>query len=318
LDVPFMTEEQENKVIRTFIDFYFNGLFFDYGIDGVLLTEEAQISYLDKQLRSSAAKMDLLMRKTAREQSVLERKIARFEQRRHALEVELAARPANSNTSDRAQEDSPFVITPEGKQWNKRYRNNAFAYLDTEDATELYRDVASRMEKMGVGSVLDVGCWHGNLLKHLTKLESYTGLDASTLALEAARKVEVPFSRHLVAGNMDDMPVPEQHFDAIYFGGCLGYDGDACEATKKRLGYDGDPVDLIEEYADKYSPEYVFWQEATKHANVDKFLPRLWMTDRFDLVDYWQKEYKIENFRGRKFAILRTRSKGVDDPDEVR
>lgn len=190
------------------------------------------------------------------------------------------------------------------RHWNKRYQWGAFAYLDAEGADELCQDVAKTIDQLGARSVLDVGCWHGNLLRHLKGLERYVGLDASTLAIDQARMIEVAFQTSFQAGCLEELPVQDRHFDAIYFGGCLGY-------TEN-------PVGNFIKYAEKYNPRFLIWQEATKHLNLEKHLPELWMTSRFDLIKFATKEYTLEKFPKRKIAVFRFRDGGpIARPDQA-
>lgn len=174
--------------------------------------------------------------------------------------------------------------------WDRRHEKGAFGYLDGDDGAPLFAEVARIVREGGARSVMDVGCWHGNLLRALDDVERYVGVDLSQRALDAAATIETSIAVELYAGDLARLPVPETQVDAIYFGACLGYVDD--------------PVSTICAYADRYRPKLIIWQEASGFVDVVAHLPRLWMAGRFQLRAYIDRKFELRKFARRRIAVM--------------
>ncbi|MCA9541980.1 MAG: class I SAM-dependent methyltransferase, partial [Myxococcales bacterium] len=195
----------------------------------------------------------------------------------------------------RGEVNAIVTFVPEQQtHWNRRYRSGAFDYLDEEGGQAMFADIAARVQAVGARSVLDVGCWHGNLLRALDDIDTYVGFDLSDLAVEQARSIEKPFDVRFAVGDLTAYPIEAMPFDVIYLGGCMGY-------VEDKIG-------VIVEYARRYQARHLIWQETPGFVDIDRYLAPLWMTGLFDLVDALSHEYPLRKYAKRKVIVLRNRA----------
>jgi len=139
-------------------------------------------------------------------------------------------------------------------------------YLDTD---AMYQFISTKIKNVSARSLLDVGCFKGNLLKQMSDIQEYTGIEiVDDWAQEAERRcAEKHFSCRVFGGNrsgaFENLAPPQQHYDVVYIGAVFEYV--VIEHSTERANllelHDQDILEtLLKEYLDKYTPEYVIWQ----------------------------------------------------------
>jgi SAM-dependent methyltransferase len=176
--------------------------------------------------------------------------------------------------------------------WDNRYaKERAFSYLDTDEGLKLYQHLAKIIHTLKGKKIMDVGCWHGNLLKYLEDIDQYTGFDISRLAIAKARNQKKPYRINLSVGDIRNLPIAEEVYDIIYFGGVLGY-------IKEN-------VSLLNTYVKKYSPKYIIWQEPPQFYDLDPCLAAL-KKEGYEIVSYEKITLNINRFFHRTILVLKT------------
>lgn len=82
---------------------------------------------------------------------------------------------------------------------------------------QLYHRTATQADLAGK-RVLEVSCGHGGGASYLTRTlrpASYTGLDLNPAGIEVCRKLHNLPDLEFVQGNAEDLPFPDQSFDAV-------------------------------------------------------------------------------------------------------
>ena len=107
--------------------------------------------------------------------------------------------------------------------WDEQYKSGVWDYLGSDSEESHYEQIAvAWAEYPGAGSVLDVGCGHGELVPHLRNLgcQTYYGIDISESAISIARSrfPELGFE------SMDvEKFIPVGKYDCIIFNESLYY-----------------------------------------------------------------------------------------------
>lgn len=175
--------------------------------------------------------------------------------------------------------------------WDHRYaKEKAFNYLDTDDGLKLYRYLAQIIHALKGKKIMDVGCWHGNLLESLEEIDQYSGFDISRLAIAKARSRKKSYHVHLSVGNIKDLPLVEDVYDVIYFGSVLAY-------------VPGN-ISLLNQYVKKYFPKYILWQEPPQFFDLDSYLGAL-VQENYEIVAYEKIKLNIAKFSYRTILVLK-------------
>lgn len=124
------------------------------------------------------------------------------------------------------------------ERWDREYSDGAWEWLASPDESAHYHAIANYCRAAPprrACRVLDVGCGNGVLLEHLAPNDfvHYAGVDLSPVALDQARKREIPLTS-FEHGDVNEY-VPVGVFDIVVFNECLYYLDD--------------PVDVIDRYA---------------------------------------------------------------------
>lgn len=83
---------------------------------------------------------------------------------------------------------------------------------------QLYHATATQAGDLTGKRVLEVGCGHGGGASYLTRTHrpaSYTGLDLNSAGIEFCRKRHQIPNLDFVSGNAEDLPFPDESFDAV-------------------------------------------------------------------------------------------------------
>jgi ubiquinone/menaquinone biosynthesis C-methylase UbiE len=79
------------------------------------------------------------------------------------------------------------------------------------------KDILTNLDADLHGTVLDLGCGTGILLRELPAVGEIIGLDLSRSMLKKARNYGKGFERvHFILGDADNIPVRDRYFDAIF------------------------------------------------------------------------------------------------------
>jgi len=102
----------------------------------------------------------------------------------------------------------------------RRYNQSAHVY-DTQYLEEQEAKITTIMQNLSLKNnsvVLDIGCGTGLLIKHFAdKFEFFVGADISRGLLKYAKRKAKPFPNSaLVLADADNLPFPNQTFDAVF------------------------------------------------------------------------------------------------------
>ena len=103
------------------------------------------------------------------------------------------------------EEDPPMTLPLEGSDELNRF------------PIQLYHRTATQVDLKGK-KVLEVSCGHGGGASYLVRTlgpASYTGLDLNSAGLDSCRKRHQLPGLDFVQGNAEDLPFPDQSFDAV-------------------------------------------------------------------------------------------------------
>jgi SAM-dependent methyltransferase len=108
---------------------------------------------------------------------------------------------------------------------NNGYEEDPPVGLELDDSDEpsrfpiqLYHATATQAGTLAGKRVLEVGCGHGGGASYLTRTHhptSYTGLDLNPAGIDFCRKRHQMPNLDFVRGNAEDLPFPDESFDAV-------------------------------------------------------------------------------------------------------
>ena len=103
---------------------------------------------------------------------------------------------------------------------DEAYRTGAYDYIDTLDMAPRMAVIAGYLRRLGLRSVLDLGCGTGPLVAHLAPGIAYLGMDISPTAIETARArhAERPDTR-FQAASFRDWQCPASGMDGLVWAG---------------------------------------------------------------------------------------------------
>jgi SAM-dependent methyltransferase len=128
--------------------------------------------------------------------------------------------------------------SPSKEVWDDQFRSGAWNALDVVGEVGHYAVLAAYVPYIHPNpDILDIGCGHGELVKHLKmrRFNSYLGVDLSSEAVEQASAAHGSDNIHFVSANFDSWSA-EKSFDLIIF--------------NESLYYSREPVVTLDRYAD--------------------------------------------------------------------
>lgn len=153
----------------------------------------------------------------------------------------------------------------------KEYSIADMAYLDTAEASVLYKCKANIIKDNGLTGVVDVGCRIGIVNEFLKDYNyNYYGFDTSSEPLEYAREQYKPHTFDL--RSWEDLQYPEFDVDVVIFGSVLIYDKD--------------PYSMFERICSFYKP---------KHAIIHEVDSRNTEELNYTDLSYFYKNYNISS-----------------------
>ena len=128
----------------------------------------------------------------------------------------------------------------------KLYSIKDMEYLDSKEASILYKTKSDIIKKHNLKGIVDVGCRLGTVNKYLINYNyNYYGFDTSVEPISAACKL-YPEQTFEVC-SWDNLRKPNFKIDTIIFGSVLIYDSD--------------PIKMFERISKFYNPKYVIIHE---------------------------------------------------------
>lgn len=103
---------------------------------------------------------------------------------------------------------------------DEAYKSGAYDYIDTLDMAPRMAVIAGYVQRLGLGSILDLGCGTAALVEHLAPGISYLGVDISPTAIETARArhAERPNTR-FHAASFRDWSCPASGLEGLVWAG---------------------------------------------------------------------------------------------------
>lgn len=126
------------------------------------------------------------------------------------------------------------------------------SYLDSTDASVLYKCIADIIQKNNLTNIVDIGCRTGEINKYLKNYNyNYYGFDTSVEPIEYA-KMQYP-NKFFELRDWNDLI--SVHCDVVVFGSVLIYDKD--------------PITMFERICEFYSPKHAIIHEVNTKNSED-------------------------------------------------
>lgn len=142
-------------------------------------------------------------------------------------------------------------------------------YLDSTEASVLYKCISDIIQKNNLTNIVDVGCRTGEINKHLKNYNyNYYGFDTSIAPIEYA-KMQYPTKLFKIRDWNDLIPVS---CDVVVFGSVLIYDKD--------------PIEMFKRICDFYSPTHAIIHEVNTKNKEDLNYTDLKYFDQYKNTKY--------------------------------
>lgn len=190
--------------------------------------------------------------------------------------------------------------------WDQRYLVGDFSWLD-QHGIILYKSVASLCNHFHCQSILDIGCWHGNLIPFLksTHIKDYFAIEISQKALTVSKKIKTKFKKKFFMGDFRLFPkisksieVNNLKIDCIYFGGVLAYVNNKNNARFK----------LLLNFKKLIQPKIVIIQNAEPWRDLDltrDIINNNHFKKNFKIIKNKIIKIKSKSYSQRRFLVLK-------------
>ena len=128
-------------------------------------------------------------------------------------------------------------IAMTAQEWDHEYQNGFEDKLLRDNERKRYEAIADRIKAEGGDTgILDLGCGTGELVKYLTGIISYIGVDFSEIAIETARKLHREENYSFVCEDIDKY-TPTDKMGVIVFNESLYYLDDPIRTLGRYMSF---------------------------------------------------------------------------------